>query len=96
VETPHTDVDRGIDIYRTAVLPAAERMTGFCSASLMVNRSAARACTTTSFDSMEALEASREESWAIRDRAVREAGVDVLDVDEFELAIAHLRLPEMV
>lgn len=95
LRTDHADVDRGIDIYRTGVLPRFEALDGFCSASLMVNRSMSRACATASFDSREALEANREESWAIRDAGVREAGVDVIDAAEFELTVAHLRIPEM-
>ena len=88
--------DRGIDLYRTSMLPEMESLDGFCSASLMVNRAAAVACNTTTYDSREALEASRDRSWAIRDAGVREAGVDVTDVMEFDLVLAHLRLPELV
>lgn len=88
--------DRGIDLYRTSMVPEMESLEGFCSASLMVNRSAAIACNTTTYDSRESLEASRERSWAIRDIGIREAGVDVTDVMEFDLVVAHLRLPERV
>lgn len=92
----HGQFDRGIDLYRTSMLPEMETLEGFCSASLMVNRAAAIACNTTTYDSREALEASRDRSWALRDAGVREAGVDVTDVMEFELVLAHLRLPELV
>lgn len=95
LRTDHADVDRGIDIYKYGVLPRMEELDGFCSASLMVNRGMSRACATASFDSQEAMEASREESWAIRDTTVREAGVDVMDAEEFELTLAHLRVPEL-
>ncbi|RHW25473.1 hypothetical protein D0Z08_19830 [Nocardioides immobilis] len=94
--TDHADVDQGIDIYRTALLPRIEMLPGFCSASLMVDRSRSRACSTASFNTFEALDASREEAWAIRDAGVREAGVDVIDASEFELVIANLRVPELV
>jgi len=96
LRTDHADVDRGIEIYRTALLPRIEALPGFCSASLMVDRARSRACSTASFDSFDALNSSREEAWAIRDAGVREAGVDVVDAAEFELAIAHLRVPELV
>ncbi|MDO7866946.1 antibiotic biosynthesis monooxygenase [Nocardioides jiangxiensis] len=96
LRTDHTEMDRGIGIYRDVLLPMLEALPGFCSASLMVDRETRRACATTAFESRDAMEASREESWAIRERGVREAGVDVLDAAEFELAIAHLRVPEVV
>ena len=40
--------------------------------------------------------ASRDRAWALRDTGVRDAGVDVLDVVEYDLVLAHLRLPELV
>ncbi|GAA2144510.1 antibiotic biosynthesis monooxygenase [Nocardioides koreensis] len=92
----HHDIDRGIDLYRAAMLPEMESIDGFCSASLLVNRTLGRACNTTTYDSRAALDASRERSWTIRDAGVRDAGVDVLDVAELDLALAHLRLPELV
>lgn len=96
LRTDHTDIGKGIGIYRDVLLPMLEELPGFCSASLMINRDTHRACATTSFDSMEAMAASREESWAIRERGVRDAGVDVIDAAEFELVLAHLRVPELV
>ena len=53
-------------------------------------------CGTVTFDSHEALAASRDEAREIRDTMNREMGVAFLDVAEFELALAHLRLPELV
>jgi heme-degrading monooxygenase HmoA len=96
MRTNETDVERGIEIYRQSLLPMIEAMPGFCSASLMVNRGTQRVCSTTTFDSREAMEESRDQGWAIRDAGVREAGVDVLDVAEYELCLAHLRVPELV
>jgi hypothetical protein len=90
------EIDRGLDIYRNTLLPQMETLLGFCSASLLVNRAGSRACSTATYDSREAMAASRDKAWAIRDAGVREAGVDVLDVVEFDLVLAHLRLPELV
>jgi hypothetical protein len=90
------DVERGLDIYRSAMLPELESIEGFCSASLMLDRSAGRACSTTTYSSRAAVDASRDRAWTIRDAGVRDAGVDVLDVVECDLVIAHLRVPELV
>lgn len=92
----HTDVTRNLGMYRDTILPEIETLEGFCSASLLVNRDAGRAVNTVTFDSREAMDASRERSWAIRETGIRDAGVDVIDVGEFELALAHLRVPELV
>ena len=90
------DVNGGIELFRSSMLAEMESIEGFCSASLLVNRAAGRACSTTTYDSRESLEASRDRAWAIREAGVREAGVDVVDVVECDLVLAHLRLPELV
>ena len=47
------------------------------------------------YDSLEAMERSREQADALREAGAREVGVDIVEVCEFELALAHLRVPEM-
>jgi hypothetical protein len=89
-------MDRGIDVYRTSLLTRIEALPGFCSASLMVDRARGRVSSTASFKSLESLEQAREEAWLIREDGVREADVDIMDAAEFELAIAQLRVPELV
>jgi len=90
------DVDRALDTYRTQVLPRAEAMDGFCSASMLIDRVTGRACSTVAFESQAACDASREQAMELRASAASAAGASVTDVLEFELAIAHLRLPELV
>ncbi len=96
LRTSHDNVDRGIEVYRTELLSRIEKLPGFCSASLMVDRARGRLCSTASFDSLEGMQESRDEAWAIRESGVRETGVDIMDAAEYELAIAHLRVPETV
>ena len=87
--------DRAIDMWKLIVLPKAEALDGFCSASMMVDRASGRSVGTITFDSQEALERSREQAANIRAAAVKEIGAEILDVREFELALAHLDAPEM-
>ncbi|WP_104182959.1 hypothetical protein [Mycobacterium avium] len=90
-------LSRSLEFYRSSVLPELEQLDGFCSASLMVDHPACRravACST--FDSMDAMARNRDRATELRSRRVRELGAEVIEVAEFELAIAHLRVPELV
>ena len=88
-------IDRAVDVYKMASLPAMEELDGFCSASLLVDRASGRAVSTATYDSREAMHRNRERADAVRSAGSLETGAEVLQVCEFELAIAHLRVPEM-
>jgi hypothetical protein len=93
---PKDHIDRAIEFYKQGIRPQAEQMQGFASASLMVDRAAARGVTSVAYDSLASLEATREQADYMRERSTQEANVEFLDVAEFELVIAHLHLPELV
>jgi hypothetical protein len=88
-------MDRAIDVYKMASLPRLEDLAGFCSASLLVDRVSGRAVSSITYDSREAMESNREAAASMRASTTKEAGAEVLDVGEFELVIAHLRVPEL-
>jgi quinol monooxygenase YgiN len=88
--------DRAIEFYRESVLPAIEQLDGFCSASLMIDRAAWRAVSSSTFDSLEAMQRNEERARSLRTTRLRDLGADQHDVGEFELALAHLRVPELV
>jgi quinol monooxygenase YgiN len=88
-------MDNLVETYRTAALPQIEQLDGFCSASFMVDRARGRAVSSACFDSRATLDASREKMQQIRTAGTQRANATVLEVDEFDLAVAHLRVPEM-
>lgn len=88
--------DLTLDTYKTAVLPRLEQFDGFCSASLLINRQSGLAVGAVSFDNREALEHTRDQAKSVREPAVQEMSAGVVEVAEFELALAHLRVPELV
>jgi len=88
-------LDRAIDVYKMVSLPAMEELDEFCSASLLVNRESGLAVSSATYGSTEAMERIRDRAASIRTATIQEAGAEVLEVGEFELAIAHLRVPEM-
>jgi heme-degrading monooxygenase HmoA len=95
IKVPPDQADRAIEFYRTAVLSSLEDLDGFCSSSLLVNRSSGRAVSSTTFDSREAMERNEDKATELRNGRTRELGADILDVGEFDLALAHLRVPEL-
>lgn len=84
-----------VELYRDSVLPALERLEGFCSASLLVDQASGRAVSSVTFDSADAMDRNREQARSLRTARLRDLGADQLDVGEFELAIARLRVPEL-
>jgi len=96
VKVSPNQVDPGIDFYKTTILAALEELEGFCSASLLLDRASGRAVASATFDSVEARERNRDQLDKIRGTGSQEVGAEVLDECDFELALAHLRVPEMV
>jgi heme-degrading monooxygenase HmoA len=89
------DLDGLTEIMRVGILPKLEEMDGFCSASLLVNRSTGLGCATTAWESRDAMEASRAAADDMRRQAASDAGGTIIDVHEFDLAYGHLHVPEM-
>ena len=96
IKVPPDQVERAIDFYKTSVLSSLEDLEGFCSASFLMNRASGRAVSSTTFDSLDAMDRNRERATELRNTRTRELGADIVDIGEFELALAHLRVPEMV
>src|SRR5437879_9828181 len=82
IKVPPDNADRTIDFYRTSVVPSLEDLEGFCSASLLMNRSSGRAVSTATFDSREATERNREQSKELRNTRSREMDADMPGVGE--------------
>jgi hypothetical protein len=94
----HTDpanLEHAIELYRISAQSVMEQLEGFCSASLLVDRASGRGVVSVTYDSPDAMERNREQSGTVRMTAVQQAGARISDVCEFELALAHLRVPEL-
>ncbi len=89
------DLDAMTETFRLGILPRLEQTPGFCSASLLVNRSTSLGCATTVWESRAAMEASRSSADDMRNRAASDSGGEIVDIHEFDLAYAHLHVPEM-
>jgi quinol monooxygenase YgiN len=96
LQTEPGRVDDAIERFRSEVLPTAEGMTGFCSASLMVDRKSGRAVSSVTWDGRAAMEDSRAAAAQLRSRVAKDSGAKIQEVAEFDLVLAHLRVPELV
>ena len=85
-----------VERFRHPLLRQIEAMEGFCSATVLVDRLERRFCTTTTFESRAALDATREPFADARERVERDIGVDYLELAEFEVVLSNLRVPELV
>lgn len=94
VPPPH--VNRALGYYHDYLLPHIEHLDGFAGASLFIDRAHGRSVISVAYDSREAMEATRDQADYLRDRSTQETNVEFLDVGEFELALAHLHVPELV
>jgi hypothetical protein len=84
-----------VDTFRLSLMPRMEGSDGFCSVSLMIGRNTGRACWTATFESRQALEATRERAMASREEFMPATGAVMTDMVECEVVLAHLRVPEM-
>jgi hypothetical protein len=89
-------LDEMIDSFKNLVLPDLEQQDGFCSASMFVDREQNLMCGTVCFDSVAALEGSREFAAERRAAMSERTGAEFVEVNECDLAVHHLRVPELV
>ncbi|WP_067673150.1 hypothetical protein [Nocardia miyunensis] len=94
-ETAPARLDAVVEAYRSQFLADMETLEGFCSASLMINRSSGRAVSCAAYDSARAMIRARGAAASLRADASRRYDAVVIDTGEFELALAHLRVPEL-
>ena len=72
-----------------------QQLEGLCSASLLVDRASGRGVSSVAFESADAMERNREEIERLKGSVSEEAAALIFEERDFELVIAHLRVPEM-
>jgi hypothetical protein len=90
------DMDRIADTVRMALLPRLEDLDGFCSVSMMMNRQTGMCALAATYESREAMDRTRDAVSAMRSQFTQELGMEVTEIAEFDLVLAHLRVPETV
>jgi hypothetical protein len=89
--------DDDLSTFRMSLLPKMEdQLTGFCAVSHMINRDTGHSATAVTYDSREDMRRANERATALREEFVRAIGMEITDMAEFDLVLAHLRVPETV
>jgi heme-degrading monooxygenase HmoA len=88
--------ESALDAFRLTVLPRLEELPGFCSVSMMVDLEAARAVSSTVYESRDAMDRATETALPLREEFTRSVGGEITEVAAFDLVLAHLRVPETV
>jgi heme-degrading monooxygenase HmoA len=90
------NLDAVITAYRDSLMPWWEQSEGFCSNSFLVDRREGRCSSTVVFESREAMAQTRDQFTTLREEFVKRMAMDIVEVAEFDMALAHLRVPETV
>ena len=88
-------VDSAIEVFKAA-LPGMEEIEGHRSASLLVDKASGRGVSSVAYESAEVVERNRAELERMRGSVTEDAAAQIVDQHDFELIIAHLRVPELV
>jgi heme-degrading monooxygenase HmoA len=95
----HTDpghVDDMLGTFRTSIMPKMEELPGFASCNLMVDRSSGRMTMAITYDSADMMRQADERADSLRQESFSAMGWQLDEKAEFDLVLAHLRVPETV
>jgi quinol monooxygenase YgiN len=88
-------LDDAVGTMRMSVLPKLEDLPGFCAVSHMIDRETGRSSTAVTYDSRADMAAAHDQAKALREEFAGGVGMEITGIAEFDLVLAHLRVPEM-
>ena len=89
-------LDRMLDAFGMTMIPKLEELPGFCSVSMMVDRQSGRGATSVTYESRAAMAAAQDRNTAMREEFLRSMGREATEGADFDVVLAHLRVPETV
>lgn len=93
--TDPLEEERVMDAFRMTMVSKMEDLPGFCSVSVLIDRESGRSATAVVYESRDAMNRATM-AGPMREEFSRQMGVDITEVAEFDLVLAHLRVPETV
>ena len=95
----HTEpghLDDLLSVFRMTTMPKMEELTGFASCNMMVDRASGHTALAVTYDSADTMRQANDRAVALRREASAAMGMEIDEVAEFDLVLAHLRVPETV
>ncbi len=89
-------MDDMLSSFRMTMIPKMEELAGFASCAMMVDRETGRTALTVTYDSADAMRRANDRAAQLRAEAPTTMGLTIDEFAEFDLVIAHLRVPETV
>jgi hypothetical protein len=89
-------LDDDVATFRMGLLPRIEELTGFCSASLMIDRVSGATVLAVAYADREAMLVAGQRADALRAEYARAMGGRITEVTDLDLVLAHLRVPATV
>jgi quinol monooxygenase YgiN len=94
LRTPGDSVGRAVDAVRLSLMPKLDDLPGFCSLSVLVRPDDGTTVAAVAYDTWDDLHAAAEGAREFREEFAPSMGIEVLDTADFDLALAHLGVPE--
>lgn len=89
-------VDRIIEHFRAHIVSRIGDLPGFCSTSLFVDHATGRCAVATVYEDRQTMNRAKGQAMAIREEFTEHMAMQVTEVAEFDVVLAHLRVPETV
>jgi quinol monooxygenase YgiN len=96
LRTDPGSVQRAVDAVRLSLMPKLDDLAGFCSVSAMVRPDDGLTVAAVSYDTRADLERANDGARDFREEFAPALGIEVVDTAVFDVAIAHLRVPETI
>jgi hypothetical protein len=95
----HTEaghMDDLLSTFRMTIMPRMEELPGFASCNMMVDRGSGSMALAITYDSADAMRQADDRAAALRSESKAAMGWEIDEMAEFDLVLAHLRVPETV
>jgi heme-degrading monooxygenase HmoA len=89
-------MDDMLSKFRMVMLPKMEELPGFAACTMLVDRDAGKTSLAVTYDSADAMRQAGERAAQLRAESPTTMGMRIDEMAEFDLVIAHLRVPETV